>query len=252
MKIEIIYQDSDHLALYKPAGVVVNRSQTTTEATLQDWAVDNLREVKSNLEKSQVDPVFKKRTGMVHRLDKQTSGIILWAKHPQAMFGLMKQFKARQVSKSYLTLVHGQLAVEQGQIRLPLGRLPQDKTKFGVVINGKMSQTEYQVRHLFAPTSDFQDGFSLVEVKPITGRTHQIRVVMNHLGHPVVGDSYYLHKKRAQLDADYTSRHLLHAWKIKYQQPHTGRDLELTAEPRSDFSQPITKITQQAYPNEIN
>lgn len=197
------------MVLDKPAPVVVNRAQTVEEETLQDWFVKKYPEII----KEEKEELFQKRLGMVHRLDKETSGCLLWAKQEEVLRDLLEQFKKREVKKEYLALVHGRLEPVRGTIRLPITR---DGQKRKVSFKGKQAETSWQV---IKRLKGDEYEYSLVRVQPKTGRTHQIRVHLNHLGHAVVADSKYLKDRRFKADRKKLKRHFLHAYKIGFRQP---------------------------------
>ena len=271
-QISIVYQDADILAINKPAGVVVNRAQSVQGKTLQDWLEENVPEINSLVhsgvypdgwmslipdeftdEFGSAQEIFLQRSGIAHRLDKQTSGVMLVAKHPGSLLHLLKQFKQREIQKQYICLVHGQFSVKSGEISAPLGRRSGNRKLFGVVAGGRPAITEYEVttqyqnfdlERLVAQTGEKQKrfslytGFSLVKCFPKTGRTHQIRVHMAHIAHPIVGDSSYVGKKRSKLDVLWCNRHFLHAQTISFVHPRTHKLLEITA-PLSDDLQSV-------------
>lgn len=206
---QILLEDQWLLVLEKPAGWVVNRAQTVKKDTIQDW-----------LEKNFFFPVFKFkecRSGIVHRLDKETSGILLVAKTPQSFFALQKQFKERQVKKKYLALVHGKLVPQFGSINVPISRSPFDRKKFGVFLGGRPAQTDYEVKKYYQ--KDDGEILTLVDLEPKTGRTHQIRVHLKYLGHPLVGDAFYAGRKTARADRRWCPRHFLHAYFLSFFHP---------------------------------
>ncbi len=239
----ILFEDQDLIVLDKPAGWVVNRSQTTKESTIQDWMEARLKEYKSkrqtpalkeNTQKSEYgtpEEIFGERGGIVHRLDKDTSGILLLAKNPSTLMELMRQFRERETSKQYIALLHGKLTPNEGIINLPMDRSDSDKLKFVVSPGGKESETQYKVLHHFPglPKGMHQkkgksyQGFTLVELVPKTGRTHQIRVHMSAIKHPLVGDRVYAGKKRVILDSEWCPRLFLHAFRLAFTHPSTGK-----------------------------
>lgn len=265
--MNILYEDDDLLVINKPAGMVVNRAETTVELTVQDWLTDYLKGKKPsnnedlllllplNFDSSYGTPeeIFQSRGGIVHRLDKDTSGALVLAKNPGALVNLLAQFKQRQTEKTYTCLVHGKLKLDQGTISAPLGRASTDRKKFAVVAEGRVAETEYRVEefypHLdvdaivrsikraqgdeafknFKKKAKVYQGFSLVTCWPKTGRTHQIRVHFKHLGHPLVGDTTYLGHKRAKLDPVWCSRQFLHASSLVFTHPRTGERLAVEA-----------------------
>jgi len=212
MEPQIVYQDNFLLVLDKPPNWVVNRAQTTkNQQTIQDWVEGNFKFKISNLK------LF--RSGIVHRLDKDTSGILLIAKTKKAFENLQKQFKERQVKKEYWALVHGILPLSN-KITAPVGRLPWARKKFGVLPGSRAAETEFKRMGVFE-----KDGekFSLVRVFPKTGRTHQIRVHFRYLGYPLVADSTYGGRKRARNDQKWCPRIFLHAQKIGFFHPQSGK-----------------------------
>jgi 23S rRNA pseudouridine1911/1915/1917 synthase len=161
------------------------------------------------------------RPGLVHRLDKDTSGLLVVAKGDLAQSSLMAQLKARRVKKTYITLVQGPVAAEVGRIEAPLGRDPSERKRMAVVAGGRPATTGYRVRERFA-------GWTMLEVDLITGRTHQIRVHLKHLGHSVIGDPLYGRRGSHE-------RHYLHAWKITFTHPETLKRISFTAPVANDF-----------------
>lgn len=217
---KILYEDQHLLVLAKPAGLVVNRAQTTKETTLQDWIENNFKFEISNSK-------FY-RNGIVHRLDKETSGVMVVAKTPTAFSNLQQQFKERKVKKYYLALVHGKVQPEQGVIRAPISRSPFDRKKFGIFLGGREAETEYKVLAVKEKEGNF---YSLLEVRPKTGRTHQVRVHLKYLGYPLVGDEFYAGRKTVRADRQWCPRQFLHAQRIIFFHPQTGKKL--------DFSSPL-------------
>jgi len=208
----VIYQDDFLLVLNKPPGWVVNRAQTTKhQQTIQDWLEDNFQFSIFNFQEL--------RSGIVHRLDKDTSGILLMAKTKKTFENLQAQFKKRQVKKEYRALAHGILP-SSDRINAPVGRLPWARKKFGVLPGGRAAETEFKRMGVFE-----KDGekFSLVQVFPKTGRTHQIRVHFRYLGYPLVADFTYGGRKRARSDQKWCPRIFLHAQKIGFFHPQSGK-----------------------------
>ena len=152
---------------------------------------------------------FYDRAGIVHRIDKETSGILLIAKTREAFIELQRQFKQREVKKIYLALVHGKLVPDQGEIRAPVGRLPWNQQRFGVVPEGKEAVTKYKVTKTW-------DEMSLVELYPETGRTHQIRVHFLAIDHPLVGDRLYKKPSMKNIRPIELDRIFLHSHKLRF------------------------------------
>lgn len=233
-EIGIIFEDENVLVLDKPSGVVVNRAESVEEQTIQDWVIEN------KLINESSDQVFLNRSGMVHRLDKETSGVMLWAKNEKSMYFLMKQFKERAVEKKYLALVHDRLVPDNGQISLPLGRIGRGE-KFGVVLGGKVSRTSYQVVREYRDRSG--NMYGLVELFPKTGRTHQLRVVLKHLNHPIVCDSKYVGKKRLKKDKTIIDRLFLHANKIGFNLPFGEEWVEFESDMRDELLKCLSNLS---------
>ena len=173
---------------------------------------------------------FCSRAGIVHRIDKETSGILLIAKTPTAFAELQRQFKDHEVKKTYLALVHGNVA-QEGEINAPVGRLPWNRERFGVVPGGKESVTKFKklsaISFQLSDSKNIQG--SLVEVYPETGRTHQIRIHFKYLGHPLLGDYLYAGRVQSRDDRKEIPRVMLHAWKIAFTHPSTGKPLAYEA-----------------------
>lgn len=242
--IKIIFEDQDILVLEKPAGMVVNKSDTQKEITVQDWVVEYLK----------VEGLgIGDRGGIVHRLDKETSGVLLVAKNQNSFDNLQDQFQNRTVSKQYIALVHGKLESDNGIIKEKIARNPFNRMRFGVFPEGRDAETHYQViayandyskkaksptlRSEMSDTNSLAKGetrrnksherklmevYTLVEVTPKTGRTHQIRVHFKHINHPVVGDELYAGRKTSKADRLWCPRQFLHASYLKVHHPRTN------------------------------
>ena len=232
----VIYEDDAMFVLNKPSGLTVNKADTTwNEETLQDWVekklvVSNVSSIKSDkmLPNGDYNPVYEfvNRSGIVHRLDKETSGIILVAKTIDAFAHLQKQFKDRLVKKTYLALAHGTLFPLDGEISVPVGRLEFNRKRFGVVAGGRESKTLYSVlwvKHLV--DGKVREPLSLLELYPQTGRTHQIRVHLKHIHHPIFSDLLYAGRKMSRDDRNYLPRLFLHASQITFRHPVTNKEV---------------------------
>jgi len=239
MEPRVIFEDSDILALDKPAGMIVNHSDTTAgEKTVQEWVENKFkihppasefahRRSRAGSSKFKVDEEsdFCNRAGIVHRLDKETSGILLVAKSPEAFENLQKQFKERKVKKTYIAFVHGKVEPREGEINVPVGRLPWNRKRFGVVLGGREAVTKYKVLSIKYKVSEKQERepFSLLKLYPETGRTHQIRVHLKYFNHPIFSDPLYAGRKTARNDRKLLPRIFLHASKISFCHPKTGK-----------------------------
>lgn len=235
MEPTIIFEDDDIIVLNKQAGVTVNISETThAETTIQDWAVKYLNLTTPEMVGSQAESqeeteddvydytkLFYERGGVVHRLDKETSGILLLAKNPMSFEALQKQFKERSVKKWYVALSHGEIKPSSGEINIPVGRLPWNRRQFGIVAGGRESVTFYKVLKMFLLNDKRKEKLSYLELEPKTGRTHQIRVHLKYLNHPIFADFLYAGRKTANSDRKLLSRVFLHAAKISFSHPRT-------------------------------
>jgi 23S rRNA pseudouridine1911/1915/1917 synthase len=212
--LEVLYEDEHLLAVNKPAGMVVHPAYGHQSGTLVNAVLALCPET--------VHVGGAERAGIVHRLDKDTSGLILVAKSEAAHTALQRQFKRRHVIKTYLALVEDHPSPRHGLIDAPIGRDKRHRKRMSVTRTGRPARTTYRVVEFF-------NEYSLVELQPETGRTHQIRVHLAWLGYPVVGDPVYGYRKQHLLK----SRHFLHAHKLELSHPITGAPLSLVA-PLSD------------------
>lgn len=229
---KIIFEDNSFFVLYKPAGWITNDADTTTDQpVLQTWVRNNFDyELKGSVE-------F--RDGIVHRLDKETSGILLIAKNEKAFTSLQSQFKERIVKKTYLTLVHGKVVPIQGEISASVGRLPWRRDRFGVLPGGRNARTDYKVIKYYTTGSEI---FSFMEMAPQTGRTHQIRIHLKYLGFPIVADNFYAGRKRSKKDREWCKRLFLHAHTIEFNHPQTGNSIKFESELPEDLVFVLAKL----------
>lgn len=239
MEIPVIFEDSEIVVIDKPSGVVCNRAETVAVETLQDWMVETLRVDPSKVDGMQgINPMktddeyFLERSGLVHRLDRETSGVMVLAKTVPAFVSLLRQFKERGVHKQYMALTHGYWDSREGDINLPIARRRDDRKKFGVREDGRESITHYEVLQEYTSWEFPKElkvddrgyvGFSLVKFWPKTGRTHQIRVHAKQMGHPIVGDFDYAGRKRNREDRKWCNRVLLQAQQIEFEHPRNGK-----------------------------
>jgi 23S rRNA pseudouridine1911/1915/1917 synthase len=209
--LQVLYEDPDFVAIDKPAGMVVHAGAGVHEGTLVNALLgrfESLSALGGDL-----------RPGIVHRLDRFTSGVILVAKNDSAHRALAAQFAGRQVEKTYLALVHGSVKGERGRIEKPIARDPRHRTRMTARLShGRAAWSEYRVLRRFAD-------FTLLEVRIGTGRTHQIRVHLSSIGHPVAGDRLYGAPARSEGLA--LERFFLHAHRIRFQHPFTGQPVEI-------------------------
>ncbi len=233
MEPKIIYKDESLMVLEKPAGWIVNEAETTKgQNVIQEWLNKLDYPLANNREY---------RSGIVHRLDKETSGILLVAKTKEAFEKLQQEFKERRVEKTYTALVHGKVEPKEGEIKASVGRLPWRRDRFGVLAGGREAETRYRVIDNLEFTID-KEKFTLLELKPKTGRTHQIRIHLKYLGHPVAADEFYAGRKTARDDRKWCPRLFLHAGGIKFQHPIKGNILEFKSDLPSDLKNALQKL----------
>lgn len=213
--IQVVFEDDDMLIIDKPSGLVVHPAQGHRSGTL----VNALLGRADATEYGGISGV--RRPGIVHRLDRDTSGLLMVAKNDRAQASLMSQLKARRVKKTYLALVQGNVAAPVGRIEAPIGRDRSIHTKMAVVADGRPSVTGYRVRRRYA-------GWTLLELDLVTGRTHQIRVHLDAIGHPVAGDRVY-GGGTSRRGPDGLDRLFLHAWRLELTSPSSGELLRATA-----------------------
>jgi 23S rRNA pseudouridine1911/1915/1917 synthase len=244
--LHILYQDSHIIVINKSPGIVVHPAPGHSSGTLVNallFHCPDLGAIGGEI-----------RPGIVHRLDKDTTGTMVVAKNAEAQEELARQFKAREVQKKYLALVYGDMLSEAGEIKLPIGRHPVDRKRMSTTTRkGRAAETAWKVRERL-------DGITLLELNLKTGRTHQIRVHCTAMGHPIVGDRVYHSGKRlkninrlysgesssmtAQLKA--VPRQMLHAWRLGFIHPHSGKDMTFEAPIPTDMQTVIEKLSRMA------
>jgi len=220
---DVLYEDEDLIIINKPAGLVVHPGAGHREHTLVNALLHHFPKLSGI--------GGKERPGIVHRLDKETSGCLVVAKTDEAHRGLSAQFAGRSVEKIYLALVAGKLRKSAGTIEEKIGRHPVHRQRMSIGSKrGRAAKTEYRVVRS-------SDEISLVECKLHSGRTHQIRVHLHHLGHPVLGDKVY----GAKFAKDFP-RQMLHAWKLGFQHPRTGEWKNFEAALPNDFEEAVKSL----------
>jgi 23S rRNA pseudouridine1911/1915/1917 synthase len=226
--LPVLYEDEHIIAIDKPSGMVVHPAAGHAHGTVVNQLLSHCPLASFGA---------PKRPGIVHRLDEGTSGVLLVAKSDAAYLRLVEQFKRREIEKLYLALVWGRVLEDEGRIEGPIGRDPARRQQMKILPTGKPAITEFRVLKRFPHKT-------LLVVRPVTGRTHQIRVHLSAIGHPVVGDDLYA-RFRTSLDphepaAGEGERRslMLHAWQLKLAHPITGERLELSAPPPPEFETP--------------
>lgn len=228
MELDVVWEDRHVLVVAKPPGILVHPTRRSHVRTLAHGVLAHLRQ---RGEAARPHPV--------HRLDRDTSGLVLFAKHSVAHQRLDRQLRARSLRRSYLAVVQGTLAVESGEVDAPISRNPDDPhLRSSAVREGASAQTAFRVRERFAAAT-------LVEVELETGRTHQIRVHMAHLGHPLVGDTAYGGAVHAGLD-----RQALHAWRLRFEHPFSAESVLCEAALPADMARLLSQLRAREWSEE--
>lgn len=225
--LEIVYEDDDIIVVNKPKGLVVHPANGNPDGTLVNAIMAICKDTLSGIG-------GEIRPGIVHRLDKDTSGLIIVAKNDKAHINMSKEIKDRQVKKIYIALVRGRVAENEATINMPIGRSTKDRKKMAVRKDGKEAITHFKVIKRY-------HNYTLLEVKIDTGRTHQIRVHMAEIGHPVVGDIVYSSGK----NEFGVEGQMLHAKSLDFKHPITGKQMHLEAELPQYFKDVLNKLEQE-------
>ena len=240
MNIDIGYEDKDLIIINKPPGMVVHPAPGHESGTLVNGLLYHCPDLKGI--------GGEIRPGIVHRLDKDTSGVLVVAKHSTALHHLAHQFKTRKVKKTYLAIVQGQMTSETGKITLPIRRHPVDRKRMSAAGEGRgkrrEAETQWSVKERF-------EYVTLLKVNPLTGRTHQIRVHCAAIHHPILGDSVYGGQKACKNTASKhhhypaiqsVKRQMLHAWKIRFIHPESGKPMTFEASIPQDMADVINTL----------
>jgi 23S rRNA pseudouridine1911/1915/1917 synthase len=234
LPLAIVYEDEDLLVVNKPAGMVVHVGAGVKSGTLVNALLHHIATLST--------AGGELRPGIVHRLDKMTSGLVIVAKNDATHGWLAEQFKSRAVHKTYTALVHGQVRADRGEITKPVGRDPVRRSRMKVGgLAAREALTRYRVLRRLAH-------FTLLEAEPATGRTHQIRVHLASAGHPVVGDTTYGAPGRLRLggrEAPTLARTFLHASRLEFRHPRDGRALEFSAPLPGELGEFLEKVEAQ-------
>ena len=228
--LDIRYEDSDLIVVNKPPGMVVHPSLGHAGGTLVNALLSHCPDLEG--------VGGERRPGIVHRLDKDTSGLIIAAKHDRALWFLQNQFKQRTVAKTYLALVHGSLQPPEAIIDAPIGRDPRHRKKMAVVAgtakDARQAQTAIVALKYFT-------GYTLAECRPRTGRKHQLRVHLAFIGYPIAGDSVYGRRR----DPPGLSRHFLHAAELRFRRPSDSEELHISSELPEDLAGFLSTLPTQ-------
>lgn len=222
LQLDIVYEDEDVLVVNKPAGMVVHPAPGHVSGTLVNGLMHHCKDL------SGINGVL--RPGIVHRIDKDTSGLLMVAKNDKAHVSLVDQLVNKTVTRVYTALVHGHIPHDNGTIDAPIGRDPRDRQSMAVVDNGKPAVTHFKVIERFGE-------FTLVECRLETGRTHQIRVHMQYIGYPLAGDPKYGPRQTLEFGGQ-----VLHAGTLGFNHPRTGAYLEFTAPLPENYQLLLNKL----------
>jgi 23S rRNA pseudouridine1911/1915/1917 synthase len=222
--LDILFEDSEIIVLDKASGMVVHPGDGTKDDTLVHALLNHCP--------NHLCPIgAPERPGIVHRLDKETSGVMVIAKSELAYYSLIKQFSERKTNKEYLALVSGMVKGNSGQIDQPIGRHPKIRVRMAVVKNGKEARSEWKV------ISRYVEKYTFLRVRILTGRTHQIRVHLSYIGHPLAGDLTYGYKKNSIFN-----RVMLHASLLEFTHPKKLKKLTFKSEPPKEFEERINLL----------
>ena len=227
--VEVLYEDNDIIVVNKPKGLVVHPANGNPDGTLVNALMKICKGTLSGIG-------GEIRPGIVHRLDKDTSGVLIVAKNDKAHLALCEQIKNREVKKTYLALTRGIIKENEATINMPIGRSTTDRKKMAVVKTGKEAITHFKVLERFKENT-------LLEINLETGRTHQIRVHLSQIGYPIVGDMVYSNGK----NKFGVQGQMLHAWKIKFMHPITGKGMEIEAPLPPYFKDVLEKLKEEKY-----
>jgi 23S rRNA pseudouridine1911/1915/1917 synthase len=223
IELPILYEDKDCVVIDKPLGVLTHsKGALNDEGTVATWLQEREGFAFDDL-------LFNTRAGIVHRLDRATSGVMICAKNPTALKHLQKQFQDKKAKKTYAARIEGVLEPRQAVIDLPIERNPKQPSRFRVGQNGKPAQTTYSTTHTISRKNGTTD--TILELKPLTGRTHQLRVHLNYMKHPIVGDSFYGGREADRL--------YLHAHRL---------EITLPSKERTEFT---SKIPENFYSEDV-
>lgn len=236
MKISVVYEDSNIIVINKPAGLITHQKNIEDkQPSVVDWVIAHYPELKNIGESFIASGAEVPRAGILHRLDKDTSGLLLIAKNNETFFYLKNLFQTHKIKKRYLALINGKPKEPKGTIRAPLGRIGLKRTTQITgkkLIDQKEAETEYK-------TIKNYGGYTLLELSPKTGRTHQLRVHLNSIGHPITGDVIYGFKKLSSPPD--LNRLFLHAYKLEFVTPE-GKSLAIEADLPEDLQNVLNKL----------
>lgn len=232
--LDIVFEDDELIVINKPAGLVVHPAAGVYSGTLANALVYHFQQLSTHAGRA--------RPGIVHRLDKDTSGLLVVAKTESGHENLADQFRAREVFKSYVALVYGVVKQQSGRVEQPIARDPRNRTRMAIVPGGRGALSLYKIRRSYG-------SFTLLDVELKTGRTHQIRVHLSWLKHPVVGDELYgggrennLQDVRLRAQIRKLNRQFLHAEQLGFRHPQTGAQMQFTAPLPPELTQLLEEL----------
>jgi 23S rRNA pseudouridine1911/1915/1917 synthase len=231
--LDIIYEDEHLVVVNKPAGMVVHPAPGHPDGTLVNALLAHCPPI--------AEAGLRERAGIVHRLDKDTSGVLVVAKDENTLRALHEQFRNREVKKTYLALVRGRVQPPEGIIEVPIGRDPRDRQRMKALPEGRYARTRYCAVEFFRK-------HTLLEAHPYTGRTHQVRVHLSWLGYPVVGDSRYGPRRQRLLK----ERHFLHAHRLGFTHPATGEEMTFEAPLPTELDDVVRRLRPAPPPKDAS
>ncbi len=240
--LDVLYEDESVIVINKPAGIVVHPAPGNFSGTVVNAVLAYAPEVQMVGD--------ARRPGIVHRLDKETSGLLLIARHEAALHALQSQFKARAIKKTYLALCVGHVSPEGGVIDRPIARDPSKRRHMAVIPGGREAVTHYRVIETFTCNGEEHAArYSLVRAHPLTGRTHQLRVHFASIGYPIVGDALYGMRKD-ELTRRLKPRHMLHASELAFVSPATGQEVKLHTPLPEDMRRVLDMLSDPSSPGQ--
>ena len=226
--VPVVYEDDDIIVVNKPKGMVVHPANGNPDGTLVNAILAMCKDSLSGIG-------GEIRPGIVHRLDKDTSGLLIVAKNDEAHMNMSKQIQERKVTKKYIALVRGIIKENEATINMPIARSKKDRKKMDVDKDGKEAITHFKV------LGRYKNKYTLLQINLETGRTHQIRVHLSHIGYPIIGDEVYSNGKNEWN----VSGQCLHAWKLEFKHPITGKEIGLEAEIPEYFKKIIKELEEE-------
>jgi 23S rRNA pseudouridine1911/1915/1917 synthase len=227
--LDVLHEDAEIIVVNKPAGLLMHPSRTEKSGTLTNALAWHFQQTNQS----------GVRAGIIHRLDRGTSGVVVVAKTPRAHRIVAKAFRQRRVEKLYMALVCGRVEAEAGEVDAPIGRDAEAWPRWRVMPGGRPAVTRYRVRERF-------DDYTLIEAEPLTGRTHQIRIHSALIGHALAGDAVYGAARRAEVEAPSLAlpHHLLHACRLSFRHPADGREVNFAAPPPPLMREALGRLTE--------